>query len=253
MPRPPRLTPFHRRLERLKGRYHGAIAAALAQRPRQSSKAIALTVLGEHVAVKAQDADGWSGVWDAFRRATDEFFNLAMELGVDEAETHLRRETPPALVERLREAVRDRLVAFGRVVDTHLRVDVEAGDYEASPDDLAADTDAQESLDAELDRRLGRYADALHPVAYEGLASTTFDAGVLMVWQVDPGADNCADCIDLEADNPYCAPEDEIDGAMPLPTYPGDGDTDCRSNCHCSLAFEETSWNNYVAANGLAA
>lgn len=230
----PNLVSFRRKLERLKGRFHGDLVDVLAKRPRGARKA-------------ANDDSAWKSVWSEFAQLADEFFAEAMNLGVEEAEAHLQRSAPPEIVDKLRETVRERVAAYEGVVNDNLRDDVEGWKYESE------DPTRQAELDEMLDGRLGRYADALHPVAYEGLTVPTSDAGVLMVWVLDPGADNCDECPTIADNGPYCAPDDDVDGATPLPTYPGDGDTPCRSECHCELHFEETTWQQYVEDNDLAA
>lgn len=48
------------------------------------------------------------------------------------------------------------------------------------------------------------------------------------LWWIVTSSNPCSDCPDLEDESPY-------DDENPLPTYPGWGDTECRSNCLCLL------------------
>lgn len=52
-------------------------------------------------------------------------------------------------------------------------------------------------------------------------------------WIVDRAAENCQDCLELEARGPYTRDT--------LPTTPRAGATRCRSNCKCELVFDEVS------------
>lgn len=52
-------------------------------------------------------------------------------------------------------------------------------------------------------------------------------------WIVDRAAENCQDCLELEARGPYTRDT--------LPTTPRAGATKCRSNCKCELVFDDVS------------
>jgi hypothetical protein len=92
------------------------------------------------------------------------------------------------------------------------------------------------------------YANEIYQTATEAMAKPVFDAGILMDWDIDPAADHCDQCPGLAEGGPYSDPDNPVDGADPLPTYPGN--TDCFSNCKCQLVFEQASWDAYSTAQG---
>ena len=52
----------------------------------------------------------------------------------------------------------------------------------------------------------------------------------IVYWNLNP-AEHCGDCLTLAGGSPY-KPQD-------LAQVPGDGNTQCRGNCHCTLSREE--------------
>lgn len=96
------------------------------------------------------------------------------------------------------------------------------------------------------------YASQLYPTANESMAAVTSDAGVLMLWILDESVDDhCDSCLEFADGGPYSDPDDDVEGADPLPAFPGDG-TDCLTNCRCTLEFEQSTWDDYAEAHGLA-
>lgn len=54
-------------------------------------------------------------------------------------------------------------------------------------------------------------------------------------WGIDPGVENCADCIAYNAMGWQRIENDPYNKA-----YPGSGDTICLTNCHCGLSFRNS-------------
>lgn len=204
----------------------------MAERPRKAAKGAQLQFVG------VKSAADWRTLWQRFLDVAGDFFDSAMSLGVDEAEKILGATISDDTLKRLRDELQARIDANVQFVSDLLRPDVESGLYDSD------DPDEQTALDAKLDARLGRYADALYPTAIRGAVVPVAEEGVLMRWILDAGADHCDRCPDLAAGGPYT----DDDGSNPLPTYPGDGDTPCFGNCRCSIEFDEESWNRYAAA-----
>ena len=67
--------------------------------------------------------------------------------------------------------------------------------------------------------------------------------GLLLIWSLDPASNHCDDCPEIADGNPYTTSA----GDNPLPTWPGDGDTQCETRCNCSVEPEEQSWNDIMA------
>lgn len=75
--------------------------------------------------------------------------------------------------------------------------------------------------------RVGMYALKVWGVAHLAFGTQMLRSGRLLYWVVTSD-DPCEDCPRLEAGSPY--------GPLkPLPTFPGTGDTECRTNCLCML------------------
>jgi hypothetical protein len=76
---------------------------------------------------------------------------------------------------------------------------------------------------AGLQRRAGMYSDKIRGTAQEawGLA---LPEGTLFFWHLNDAA-HCLDCPELEENSPYT-----IDT---IPTWPGKGETECRTSCRC--------------------
>ena len=72
--------------------------------------------------------------------------------------------------------------------------------------------------------RVKLYGNSVQAPYWMGAASD-FDGP--LDWVLGMNSNNCDSCIDLADGSPY-DPQD-------LPTYPGAGDTECFSNCQCSL------------------
>jgi hypothetical protein len=74
----------------------------------------------------------------------------------------------------------------------------------------------------------------LYAARLRGTANDTFvnasDAGVLFEW-ILIAEDNCNDCPMIAANGPY--------NALTLPAKPGDGRTECITNCKCILLRED--------------
>jgi len=91
----------------------------------------------------------------------------------------------------------------------------------------ASDAGAVQELADAMESRISMYA-----ASTWGTASTVFGETVQSegapVWWVLTSASPCADCPGLAESSPY-------DTNNPLPTHPGAGDTECRSNCLCLL------------------
>lgn len=98
------------------------------------------------------------------------------------------------------------------------RSDIEAGDLvNVSPDAIRARADLYTGKGNNL-YQTGKNA------AFAGQE-------VLIWWELGiPMTDHCFSCPELAAGSPY-TPET-------LPTFPGAGDTECLTNCYCSLTYE---------------
>lgn len=79
-------------------------------------------------------------------------------------------------------------------------------------------------------QRAKMYLDRVRGTANEVWALTT---GGLFYWEYDPEAENCSDCLELEAHSPYLWNN--------LPTYPRQGMTLCRTSCRCLLKAQDGS------------
>ena len=74
------------------------------------------------------------------------------------------------------------------------------------------------------DMRIQLYGRTAQGAYWKGALSDYDDQ---IEWVLGMNDNNCESCLELADGSPY-APED-------LPTVPGAGDTDCLSNCHCTL------------------
>lgn len=83
-----------------------------------------------------------------------------------------------------------------------------------------------EDFAARMRWRGGFYADALAGVFNEGWLDAQPKGGEVL-WLTDPAAENCDDCVALEAEG--WMPADSLDQT------PGDGSTACGTNCCCHL------------------
>jgi hypothetical protein len=198
--------------------------------------------------------------------ASEAYFADAMDLGVDSALDALDLdEIPDDVKDRLAKKLADRIKENAKYVRDSLLPDLVSGKYEATRDklddeDLGDDPTDEEindhlatlqgDLDDELDDRVGMYADQLYPTAHVALSAVSGDVGVLMTWELDPGADHCENCPEFADGGPYCDPDDPVEDVDPLPAFPGDG-TDCFSNCRCTLAFDQESYDAYAHEKGL--
>lgn len=65
--------------------------------------------------------------------------------------------------------------------------------------------------------------------------------GVNIYWRLGlPESHHCQSCPELAAGSPY-------NESNPLPTYPGNGDTECFTNCYCTLWFEKDgNWEGEI-------
>ena len=88
-----------------------------------------------------------------------------------------------------------------------------------------------EEGDGGLSSRVGQYALQLWGVGSAGFGEEMHASGNNIWWEVTSG-NACEDCPDLESNSPY-GPDN------PLPTYPGQGDTQCLSNCLCLLVVRD--------------
>lgn len=107
-------------------------------------------------------------------------------------------------------------VEYGRVGGT-LRD--EYGHLARFADDIAAGKVSE----AQALARIKQYGKATQQSYWREYALAS---GSKIIWQLHP-AEHCADCVDLENNNPYTADT--------LPTYPGAGATRCHGNCNCTL------------------
>lgn len=100
----------------------------------------------------------------------------------------------------------------------NFRADIEAVDLvNVSPDAIAARADL--------------YAGKGNTLYQAGKASAFEGQDVLIHWNLGlPMTEHCDDCPDLAAGSPYTP--------TTLPCYPGDGNTQCMTNCCCSLDYE---------------
>jgi hypothetical protein len=80
--------------------------------------------------------------------------------------------------------------------------------------------------------RGGMYGSATDGAFNKGKVSASLESEEkeLIYWRLRP-VENCISCVALQASSPY--------SASGLPTEPGAGDTECRSNCQCYLEFEK--------------
>jgi len=98
----------------------------------------------------------------------------------------------------------------------------------AAPDMTVADAvTAVDGIADSFGARVGMYATRLWGAGHQGFADQMAAGEKLLEWVVTSG-NPCNDCPDLEAGSPY-GPDN------PLPTFPGAGDTACRTNCLCLL------------------
>lgn len=243
---PPNTAAFYRKVERLIGRYHQALAHVVAQRPKPGKKSLVQTLFARK-AGERQDTDKWAEFLQELLDQSESFFGDAGDLSESELEQLLGRSLTKEEVKKIDDALAGRIDVNAKFVEANLFADIKDGRYGAE------DPEEQERLDEQLDGRVGRYADGLYGAANETFFGTAqMLTGVLMNWILDPSADHCEDCLALSAGGPYTDPDDDVEGGEPLQTYPGDGDTDCLSNCRCTLEFEETSWSAYADAQGYA-
>lgn len=81
------------------------------------------------------------------------------------------------------------------------------------------------------DVRLGMYGGGSDEAFFRGFASSMPSSAVIN-WRLGITERHCPDCIELAKNSPY-SPTGR--GGNPLPTVPRGGDTQCLSNCLCSL------------------
>lgn len=91
-------------------------------------------------------------------------------------------------------------------------------------DKFAADIEAGEGT-MDYDNRMELYANAVR-AAYWGGSSNEADDDEPMDW-VTTAHESCEDCLAREANSPYTRGT--------LPGVPGDGSTQCRTNCKCLI------------------
>lgn len=91
----------------------------------------------------------------------------------------------------------------------------------------AATAAAVAGLSDSMGARVGMYALRLWGVGHLGFGSEMQASGKLLDWVLTSDAP-CKDCPRLARGGPY-------GGDRPLPTFPGTGDTECRTNCLCLL------------------
>lgn len=88
-------------------------------------------------------------------------------------------------------------------------------------------------------RRIQMYVDTLDSLFTSGSVSVVSqDKPVVIHWVVNHLAEHCVSCLYLEKFGPYTAET--------LPCVPRDGMQKCRTNCRCTLRFEEVSKARYA-------
>jgi phage portal protein BeeE len=126
---------------------------------------------------------------------------------------------------------------------------IEAMVEKIKPELLLPDADVQAVAD--------RIQKVNHPLYVNGLTGTANEASVAAIpegteinWRLEPDVDNhCRDCPSLAAMGPY-TPET-------LPCYPGDGFTECKTNCRCGLYLADGTfvsihdWTNFAPDPGI--
>lgn len=97
---------------------------------------------------------------------------------------------------------------------------------------FVSDLEDDRYLDAEGNFRLGAaqqraslYAGRLVGTANQTWGLTLPPETTLIYWLLDDGAASCSDCPSIASRSPY-RPDD-------MPTWPGQGETQCLSNCRC--------------------
>lgn len=100
--------------------------------------------------------------------------------------------------------------------------------------------------DIEKDNLVDNFPDALRSRAelygdadggiYEAGVTSAMPEDILIWWKLGiPATFHCEDCPELADGSPYT-----IDT---LPTFPGSGDTQCLTNCYCTLEYEDADGN----------
>lgn len=84
-----------------------------------------------------------------------------------------------------------------------------------------------EVSEAQAVARVNQYADASQQAYWQAWQTQGDQRKADIDWVIDAAAENCEDCLELEANSPYRARD--------LPTTPGAGQTVCHGNCRCSL------------------
>lgn len=103
--------------------------------------------------------------------------------------------------------------------------------------------DAEYRLRAAAAERVGMYADATRGMYNSGFLSGTPETAVIY-WRLTP-AEHCEDCTRLAFGSPYRKPGAQKPAGAKEPTtelfqVPGDGKTQCLTNCHCFLEVRFT-------------
>lgn len=163
----------------------------------------------------------------------EEVYAQAVDAGqsaLDDAMDEIAAEAQDAILEDVTSWVQQ----FADDVPDRMRARVEQ---------IVADNPDAEDLASVLDIDLEgfrysvtRYAEPIINAGMQSYGQGLDNNEVLLVWQLN-GEDNCDDCPDIADASPYTADA--------LPTWPKNGDTQCRDNCNCTIEADPDSWDAY--------
>lgn len=114
-------------------------------------------------------------------------------------------------------------------------------DAESAPESTADSIRA--AIEAKLEglrHSITRYAEPMWGAGQQGYGAALEANSVLLVWQLGPDEDHCADCPALADGSPYARGQ--------IPTWPRAGDTACWDNCLCNIVADGDSWDAVFGA-----
>jgi phage portal protein BeeE len=219
-----------KKAQRLVGRIHANLNAVVLPALR-SNKAEPLVDTGAFV----QQPIDWIATWDRVLGVISDGYDEARALGEKTVEAYSFNVSAPGH-KRIDNAVNAALDKAEGFVRNNLAPYIEGlAQSDKDPDDI-------EEL---ASRRLEMYAEPAWNV-FQRTKSEGFDdqQGLELDWELDPSSEHCDDCPDIAQESPFSTQ----DGDHPLPTWPGDGETQCKARCNCDVTPEEKSWERVTSA-----
>lgn len=100
-------------------------------------------------------------------------------------------------------------------------------------DGFAQDIASGNLSEGQILARSNMYINSAEEALERAKETVAKDLGFDMVeWEIDTSVENCDDCLAFAAMGVVLVDEDPYNGA-----YPGSGDTQCLTNCHCKLNY----------------